>query len=293
MDQESELRVIRRSFAKQIMATAGVGDRRIEGAFAETSREAFLGAGPWPILRWGRGYVMTPSDDPVYLYTDDLVGIVPERSLNNGQPHWHAMLIAAAAPRDGDHVVHIGAGVGYYTAILARLAGNAGRVTAIELDPELAERAAANLRGYDTVTVVEGDGLTASFETANVIYVNAGATRPAESWLDGLAMGGRLILPLTALRNFAQQETASVAQLLRHGAVFRIERRGPDEFLARRISAVAIFPCEGGRDETSERALAAALEKGNAEAVTRLYRRQDLPPERCWLRAPGWSLAYR
>jgi protein-L-isoaspartate(D-aspartate) O-methyltransferase len=292
MDQELELRVIRGAFARQIMAIAGVGDPRIEAAFTETRREAFLGPGPWPILRWGRGYVMAPSDDPVYLYTDDLVAIVPERDLNNGQPHLHAILIAAAAPKDGEHVVHIGAGVGYYTAILAVLAGSGGKVTAIELDPDLAARAVANLRGYDTVRVVEGDGLTTAFEDADVIYVNAGVTRPAESWLDRLAPGGRLILPLTAAKNFGPQETASLAQLLRHGAVFRIERRGPDEFLARRISAVAMFPCEGGRDEASERALAAALEKGNAHAVTRLYRHQDLPPERCWLQAPGWSLAY-
>jgi GNAT superfamily N-acetyltransferase len=52
--------------------------------------------------------------------------------------------------------------------------------------------------------------------------------------------------------------------------VFRIERRGPELF-ARRVSAVAIFPCEGGRDEASEQALAAAFDKGGAERVTRLY----------------------
>jgi len=74
--------------------------------------------------------------------------------------------------------------------------------------------------------------------------------------------------------------------------VARIERRG-DEFSARRISAVAIFPCEGMRDPQSEAALAAAFEKGDGGEVTRLYRRDDLPEEQCWLRAPGWCLAYR
>ena len=49
-------------------------------------REHFLGPGPWPMLRWPHRYVPTPSDDPVYLYQDALVGIIPERSLNNGQP---------------------------------------------------------------------------------------------------------------------------------------------------------------------------------------------------------------
>src|ERR1700720_1250888 len=86
------------------------------------------------------------------------------------------------------------------------------------------------------------------------IYVNAGATRPADIWLDRLKEGGRLILPLTA-DGFPNRD-------VRHGAVFRIERRGP-------------------------------FNKGGAERVTRLYRRDDLPEDQFWLRAPGWCLAYR
>ena len=93
-------------------------------------QEHFLGPGPWPILRWGQGYVPTPSRDPVYLYGDVQVGIIPERNLNNGQPSFLAALIASGAPRPGEHAVHIGAGVGYYTAIIARLVGRRGRVTA-------------------------------------------------------------------------------------------------------------------------------------------------------------------
>src|ERR1700738_4973520 len=72
----------------------------------------FLGPGPWQIVRWGGGYRETPDPDPVYLYTDDVIGILPERNLNNGQPSLHAALIVAAAPPPGEHV---GAGVGYYT----------------------------------------------------------------------------------------------------------------------------------------------------------------------------------
>ncbi|HEY2452382.1 MAG TPA: hypothetical protein VGI71_07135, partial [Scandinavium sp.] len=75
------------------------------------------------------------------------------------------------------------------------------------------------------------------------------------------------------------------------GAVFRIERRG-EEFAARWISPVAIFPCEGAREPASEATLAAAFQTERWREVTRLYRRDDLPSEQCWLRAPGWSLAY-
>src|SRR5437870_7823307 len=91
-------------------------------------------AGPWQIARWGGGYRTTPDPDPVYRYTDDVIGILPERNLNNGQPSLHAALIAAAAPQPGSMSYMSGAGVGYYTAILAELVGVAGRVTAIEFD---------------------------------------------------------------------------------------------------------------------------------------------------------------
>jgi protein-L-isoaspartate(D-aspartate) O-methyltransferase len=217
-----------------------------------------------------------------------LIGIVPERKLNNGQPSLHALLIARAAPRSGEHAVHVGAGVGYYTAILAHLVGHRGQVTAIEYHPTLAAKLATNFRGERNVRCIHGDGTAAEFKTADVIYINAGATRPANIWLDRLADGGRLILPLTSDRGFMGSASGPIE---RHGAVFRIERRGED-FLATRISGVAIFPCEGGRDEASEAALQAAFERGGSERVTRLYRRDDLPEERCWLRAPGWCLAY-
>jgi len=101
--------------------------------------------------------------------------------------------------------------------------------------------------------------------------------------------GGRLILPLTSDKGFG--ENPENIPIQRRGAVFCIERRG-DEFLAKWISTVAIFPCEGARNPGSEWALAAAFEKGGWERVTRLYHRGDVPDERCWLKAPDWALAY-
>jgi protein-L-isoaspartate(D-aspartate) O-methyltransferase len=145
VDREAELEIIRRAYAKRVMFAAGVHDRRVEAAFASVSREHFVGRGPWPILRWNRGYVPTPSRNPVYIYDDVLVGIVPERGLNNGQPWLHALLMASAALRSGEHAVHVGAGLGYYTAILAHLAGRRGRVTAIEYDPALAAKFSGEL----------------------------------------------------------------------------------------------------------------------------------------------------
>lgn len=287
MDRADELVIIRRAYAKQVLASVGLNDPRVEAAFAAVERERYLGPGPWPILR-SFGYVPTPDADPVYLYSDVLIGIVSERGLNNGMPSYHAPLISSADIRAGEHVVHIGAGVGYYTALMAHLVGRHGRVTAIEVDSALAQRATANLSHTANVNVLQGDGFSITFDMADVIYVNAGATHPADNWLDRLNDGGRLILPLTARKTLPPGGASSLA---RHGAVFRIERQA-DAYLAKWLSAVGVYPCEGGRDDTLEAALDTALKKGGWADVTRLYRTGDLPDERCWLRAPGWALAY-
>ena len=110
----------------------------------------FLGPGPWLVLRWLRNYVPTPDADPIYLYTDDLVALVPERRVSNGQPSLHAHLSIGPLPAAGEHVVHVGTGTGYYTAILAHLVGPSGRVTRIEYDASLAARAGPTLRPMRT-----------------------------------------------------------------------------------------------------------------------------------------------
>lgn len=102
MNRVGELEVIRRAYAQQVMDAAGVANQRVEAAFASVRREDFLGPGPWPIFRWRRFYQNTPSADPVYLYTDVVVGILPERHLNNGLPSRHAGLLAHAQPREAN-----------------------------------------------------------------------------------------------------------------------------------------------------------------------------------------------
>ncbi|MEJ0025985.1 MAG: methyltransferase domain-containing protein [Rhizomicrobium sp.] len=287
MDREQELAVVRAAYAKQILAEVEVRDAALEAAFAAVRRENFLGPGPWAALRAARGYCDTPSDDPVYLYTDGLFGIVAERRLNNGQPSLHAWLLHKAAPRPGEHVVHVGAGVGYYTAIMAKLVGPGGRVTGIEFDPDLAARAKANFALWPNVEILAGDGATVPFDPADVVYVNAGATQPAPAWLDRLKESGRLILPLTTTKGFGEVDPRKMAF---HGGVFLVTRHG-DAYDAKWISPVAIFPCEGNRHAAAERALAGAFEKGAFLNVSRLRRDPHPRAETCWLHGDVWCLA--
>jgi protein-L-isoaspartate(D-aspartate) O-methyltransferase len=277
----TDLAAIRRVYARRAMAANGVSHPALLHAFATVPRENFLGPGPWTIFR-STGMSETLSADPLEIYDDVLVSLIPERRLNNGQPSGHAMWLAAADPRPGDHAVHVGAGTGYYTAILATLVGPAGRVTAIEYDPGLAAKAKANLAPWSNVEAVQGDGVTYEFDPADVIYVNAGVTRPADSWLDRLKQGGRLVLPLTAV---------AMAGSFPAGAVFRITRDG-EAFSAQFVSPTAFIPCEGLREPASGEALDAAFRRGGVQLVRRLVRANDVPPDQVWMQAPDWALCF-
>ena len=146
MHTDDELKAIRAAYAHKM--TARMPDTAVEAAYASVPREDFLGAGPWPIFAGMGRYIPTKDADPAHLYADILIGIDTERGLNNGQPSWHAFLLAHAKPTAGEHIVHIGTGSGYYTALMAELVGPLGRVTGIEFDADLASRTKSNLTRY-------------------------------------------------------------------------------------------------------------------------------------------------
>jgi len=153
----------RRWYADELRWNAALKSERLVEAFATVPREAFLGRGPWRLLsgtQAGLGYTRTNDADPRHLSHNVLVAIDPGRWLNNGHPSFLAWLIEQLELKDGQSVCHVGAGTGYYSAILARMVGEAGRVIAIEVDKVLARRARRTLRDYRQVEVVAGDGFS-------------------------------------------------------------------------------------------------------------------------------------
>ena len=104
---------------------------------------------------------------------------------------------------DGDHVLEIGTATGYNAALLAQLVGPSGLVVTVEIEEDLAERARQSLAatGYRQVKVVRGDGRIGFSECApyNRIVVTAGAREVAPAWIDQLAEGGRMVVPLINL----------------------------------------------------------------------------------------------
>jgi protein-L-isoaspartate(D-aspartate) O-methyltransferase len=284
-----DLDALRRAYARRVYFTSGADDPRLESALAEVRREDFLGSGPWdaPVLgvAGGSNYRQTPDDDPQWLYQDALIGLIPGKELNNGLPSFLTFLVSLGRAAEGEHAVHIGAGVGYYTAFLARLVGASGRVTAIEYEPELAVRAERNLAPYRQVRCAQGDGSRCPLDPADVILVNAGASRPLDLWLDALKDGGRLILPLCA------GYKSPTGNPMTRGGIFLIERRG-DDYAAAYKSSTAIYPCFGASDPDSEASLNEAFRSGNPERVRRLYRSNSIPDDICWARGASWALGY-
>lgn len=184
----------RKFYARLMAANAGSADPRLEDVFAAVPREAFLGPGPWTVVA-GNGKVETPSADPVHIYQNVLVSLDAEKGINNGEPFLHAMWIGKVAPKPGEAVTHVGAGTGYYTALLAKLVSPGGAVTAFELDSSLAERAIKNLEAYGNVTAIHGDAVVGGLPPSDIIYVNAGVAAPPAEWLKALKPGGRMVFP--------------------------------------------------------------------------------------------------
>jgi protein-L-isoaspartate(D-aspartate) O-methyltransferase len=123
------------------------------------------------------------------------VALDADKGINNGEPMLHAMWLGKVAPKPGETVTHIGAGTGYYTALLARLVQPGGHVTAFELDADLAARAGTNLARYGDVEVIHGDAVVSPLPPSDIVYVNAGVVAPPAPWLKALTPGGRLIFP--------------------------------------------------------------------------------------------------
>lgn len=265
----------RRIYAGMVAAAAQVDDPRITEAFAAVPREHYLGPGPWHVMFEG-DYTQTPSDDPACLYQNFLVAIDRKRELNNGEPVFLARIINALGAREGQSVVHIGTGTGYYTAILAEIVGPRGKVTGIEIDRGLAARTRANLAYYPQVEVIGGSGAELTMTGVDRIWVNAGASHPLNCWLDALAPGGRLVLPFTTKHG--------------NGIVVRITRNGQG-YAACVVSLTQIFACAGARDDKAANRLARTLENGLWDEIQSLRRDEHAHDESCWLHGTGWCLS--
>lgn len=266
----------RKHYSQLVTAIAGVesANTKLVSAFATVRREDYLGPGPWKI-RAGSTYTVTPTDNPEFLYQDVLVALKSKERINNGQPSLHARCLDSLQILTGETVLHIGAGTGYYTALLSELVGASGNVFAYEVDDELAQIASDNLKDRKNVHVHQCSGAIANLPNCDVIYVNAGATRPETSWLDAINDSGRILFPLTST--------------LDSGGMLLLQQVSEASYSAKFVSPAAFIPCVGIRNEEAAFELADTFQSKNARQVKSFHRGNPAGKTRwfgwddCWL----------
>jgi protein-L-isoaspartate(D-aspartate) O-methyltransferase len=258
-------------------------DPRLIEAFAAVPREDFLGrTGPWLIKNWQstNAWFWTVSADLRNLYHDVAVALDGTGERSNGMPSQYAFFLSHLGVREGEAVLHIGAGAGYYSAILATLAGPSGKVLAVEKDAALALRAAEALKPWPQATLLAADGsrLDLAPDSLDAILVSAGATHPLKAWLTALRVGGRLMFPMTGTDELG-------------GRMLLITRLSEGTFAARFLCRVRFFLFEGARCPDIEARLDDAFGRDHWETVESL--RCDDHPENgaCWLHGDQFCLS--
>ncbi len=142
------------------------------------------------------------------------------------QPSTHARYLEALQLTGKERVLEVGAGSGYQTALLSRLADH---VISIERIPNLAAAARAALEevGYSNATVILGDGTLGkrSLGPYDAILVSAAGPSVPKPLTEQLADGGRLVMPL---QRESEQELLRVT---RRGRNLIEEILGPARFV--------------------------------------------------------------
>jgi protein-L-isoaspartate(D-aspartate) O-methyltransferase len=278
-----DLAIVRRRFADEIGRLADVTWPSIVPAFAAVPRERFVGPGPWKSLSSDLKPIVTPDADPVRVYANIVIALDETKGLTNGQPQFWAALFEQLRPKTGERVIHVGAGVGYYTAILAEMVGSGGRVTGIEFEPALAARAVTNLAAWPQAQVLAGDAHALARGPADIVVASCGFDAVPLPWVRLLEDGGRLLIPLTV---------GSSLPGVGAGAMLLVTRRDA-AFDARFAGGTMIYHDMSGRSGAATRKLAeafAAYRGGPAPAIASL--RIGTPPdETCWLAGDGWWIS--
>jgi protein-L-isoaspartate(D-aspartate) O-methyltransferase len=149
-------------------------------------------------------HLFLPDLEPGQAYRNE--AIVTRRSAegqatsSSSQPTIMAFMLDQLGVAPGQRVLEIGAGTGYNAALLQHLVGAEGTVVTVDLDEDVARQAAAHLTGagYPDVTVVPGDGAAGYPPGApyDRVIATVGVSDLAPAWLDQLAPGGRIVVPL-------------------------------------------------------------------------------------------------
>jgi|TARA_Y100000310_G_scaffold345555_1_gene466501 protein-L-isoaspartate(D-aspartate) O-methyltransferase len=117
------------------------------------------------------------------------------------QPTTVAFMLELLDPKEGEHILDVGSGSGWTTALLAKLVGKDGKVIGAELVPELVKFGQDNLSRYNFshAQIIEagkklGHPSEAPFDK---ILVSAASNKLPQELVDQLTVGGRMVIPIT------------------------------------------------------------------------------------------------
>jgi protein-L-isoaspartate(D-aspartate) O-methyltransferase len=282
----TDLEARRQFFAEEIAVSCNLQTDGLVEALATVPREQYLHPGPWLIRSeadMGGPPRSTPDDDPKHVCHNVAVAIDPSRQLFNGAPGAVTPAIDALGLTAGSRVLHLGCGLGYYTALIAHVVGSSGRVVALEVDEDLARAAQSRLAAYPWVEIRQGNGTEPIDGHLDAILVNAGVTHPRDSWLDAVADAGRIVLPLTV--------TMPQMGPIGKGLMLLFTRRADGDFDVRQLNIVAIYSAIGLRDDEINAALGKALMRGPfLPRGIRLRRDKHEASASCWLHGHSFCL---
>ena len=119
------------------------------------------------------------------------------------QPWTVAFMLEKLQPAAGQKILDIGSGSGWQTALLARIVGNQGKVIGLELIPKLHQQSVRNIARYNFISrrITELhclNGAKGFPSEAPFDRIISAASIPdiPPAWLEQLAVGGRLVVPV-------------------------------------------------------------------------------------------------
>lgn len=139
----------------------------------------------------------------------------------NSQPTTVRAMLSLLDVRPGQHVLDVGCGSAWTTALLAHLVGRRGSVVGVEIVPQLVTFGRANLAACDLpqATVRQAvDGVLGLPEEApyDRILVSAEASELPGALVDQLAVGGVLVVPVAGTMRRLRREPDTTA-VTKHG----------------------------------------------------------------------------
>lgn len=170
--------------------------------------------------------------DAVRDRADDDVALPLVHGQTGSQPTTVAAMLRLLDARPGQHVLDVGSGSGWTTALLAHLVGPDGEVLGLELEPTLVAFGRANVaaHGMPWARVEAADPAHLGRPRPggwDRILVSASPVELPRPLVRQLAPGGRLVLPVRTTMVRVEVDTDGRAHTSEHGAYAFVPLRGP------------------------------------------------------------------